>query len=225
MKLLAIDTTETACSAALIIDGEVTGRLKIAPRQHSDLILPMMDELLIDAGLAPAQLDALAFARGPGSFTGVRIAAAVIQGVAFASDLPVVPVSSLRALAQGAWRCHGAAYVLAAFDARMEEVYFGQYRLGSNELMSLHGEEQVLNPADIDQPALYDWYGAGSGWQQYRQQLLPLGVAEGRVFSDLQVNAIDVAALGVADIDLAVAAENALPVYIRNQVAWKKPAH
>ena len=122
MKLLAIDTSEDACSAALCVGDEILERFEIAPRRHTELILPMMDGLLKEAGLSLRGLDALAFARGPGSFTGVRIATAIVQGVALGAGLAVVPVSSLQALAQGARRVHGAGQVLSALDARMREV-------------------------------------------------------------------------------------------------------
>ena len=101
MKILAIDTATEACSATLHIDGLVTTKYEIAPRRHAELILTMVDELLSASRLSLVQLDALAFGRGPGAFTGVRIATGVIQGLAMSADCPVVPVSTLAALAQG----------------------------------------------------------------------------------------------------------------------------
>src|SRR3569833_3307602 len=132
MKLLAIDTATEACSAALYLDGAVNKRYVLAPREHALLILPMIDELLRDANLSPLELDAVAFGRGPGAFTGLRIAAGVAQGIAYGADLPVVPVSSLAALAQGCYRERGVTRVLATIDARIGEVYWGAYRLGSD---------------------------------------------------------------------------------------------
>ncbi|MDP3332094.1 MAG: tRNA (adenosine(37)-N6)-threonylcarbamoyltransferase complex dimerization subunit type 1 TsaB, partial [Methylococcaceae bacterium] len=100
MKLLAVETSTEACSAALFIDGTLIEQFELAPQKHTKLILPMIDSLMADAGLTPQQLDALAFSRGPGSFTGVRIATSVIQGIAFGAELPVVSVSTLAAIAQ-----------------------------------------------------------------------------------------------------------------------------
>nr|VFK07335.1 MAG: tRNA threonylcarbamoyl adenosine modification protein YeaZ [Candidatus Kentron sp. FM] len=136
MKILAIDTATDACSVALHLDGDYREIHELAPRRHAEILLPRIRTLLSEAALSLRDLDALAFGRGPGAFTGVRIATGVIQGLAFGADLPVVPISSLHALAQGAWRERGEGNVLAAFDARMGEVYWGAYRLdaaGDNE--------------------------------------------------------------------------------------------
>jgi tRNA threonylcarbamoyladenosine biosynthesis protein TsaB len=224
MKLLAIDTTETACSAALILDQAVTSRYEIAPRQHSALILPMMQALLAEAGLSLAQLDGLAFARGPGSFTGVRIAAGVIQGTALGADLPVVPVSSLQALAQRALREHDARHVLAAFDARMNEVYWLAGMADERGLISPLCDEQVLPPDQVSLPAGDNWLGVGSGWASYHDALaVPAGDALAGTLPALTVHAHDVALLGSAGLEAGqgVAAEWALPVYLRDQVAAK----
>jgi tRNA threonylcarbamoyladenosine biosynthesis protein TsaB len=225
VKLLAIDTTEEACSAALYLDGEVRARYELAPRRHSVLILPMMDELLAEAGLRLMQLDGLAFGRGPGSFTGVRIAAAVIQGAAFGADLPVAPVSTLRAVAQRARREAGAARVLASFDARMGEIYWGPCVADESGLMQSVDAERVLPPSAVPLPDAGEWIGAGSGWATYARALGDR--LAGRVVQclpDLQVHAQDVAVLGAAMLAAGqgVAAEQALPVYLRDEVAWNK---
>ena len=122
MKLLALDTATEACSAALYIDGEITQKYEIAPRKHSSLLLPMVDTLIKDAGISKTDLDAIAFGRGPGSFMGVRIATGVAQGIAFALSLPVVPVSSLAAMAMVNYTETGATHNACAIDARMNEV-------------------------------------------------------------------------------------------------------
>ncbi len=223
MKLLAIDTTEDSCSAALCIDDEMLWRFEIAPRRHSELVLPMVDEVLAEAGLAVRQLDALAFSRGPGSFTGVRIATGVTQGIALGADLPVVPVSTLAALAQGAWRLRGATTVLSALDARMGEVYWACCRF-LNDSMVLDGEERVGRP-DLAIEALDDaCWGAGSGWAVYPDLLLQsTGVSSQRVLGEQRIHARDVASLGLVALlaGQTVAAEEALPVYIRDNVAEK----
>jgi tRNA threonylcarbamoyladenosine biosynthesis protein TsaB len=227
MKLLAIDTTEAACSAALFNEGTVTSRYQLAPRQHSALILPMMQQLLHEAGLALADLDGLAFARGPGSFTGVRIAAGVIQGVAVGAGLPVVPVSSLLALAQHAHRGHGARRVLAAFDARMGEVYWLPCACGADGLMQPLAVERVLPPAQVSAPEGGGWWGVGSGWGSYEAELAAaVGDVVTKHLPGLSVHAHDVAVLGAAALAAGqgVPAEQALPVYLRDQVAAKPKA-
>lgn len=225
LRLLAIDTTEETCSAALWYDGGVSERFELAARRHSELILPMVDGLLSAAGITLSQLDALAFARGPGSFTGVRIAAAVIQGLALAADRPVVPVSSLQALAQRGSREHGRAAWLSAFDARMGEVYWGAFRLDADGHVQPAGREQVCAPADVEVPAGDDWCGIGSGWDAYDEVLQQaLGFAPALIVNQ-QVHARDVATLAVAAFadGHAVAADQAVPVYLRDDVAWARP--
>jgi tRNA threonylcarbamoyladenosine biosynthesis protein TsaB len=127
MKLLALDTATEACSAAVWVDGTVLERYELAPRRHAALILPMIEAVLAEANLSPLQLDAIAFGRGPGAFTGVRIAVGIAQGIAFAADLPVIPISTLAALALGAAQETGYSRIAAALDARMGEVYWGVY--------------------------------------------------------------------------------------------------
>jgi len=222
VKLLAIDTATDACSAALFIDGELRERFEIVPRAHTELILPMIDTLMAEAGIVISQVDAMAFGRGPGAFTGVRIAVGVTQGIAFGADLPVIPVSTLAALAQGA----AADNVLAALDARMGEVYWGAYQRNAAGLMMQVGEECVAAPGDVPcPPGNDDWQGAGSGWGIYDAVLSER--CEGQVASWDAMgfpHARDVAVLGVAGYEagLGVNAEQALPVYLRDKVTWKK---
>jgi tRNA threonylcarbamoyladenosine biosynthesis protein TsaB len=224
MKILAFDTATEACSAALLLDGELQERFEVAPRAHARLLLPMLDGLLAEAGLKPAQLDAIAFGRGPGSFTGLRIAASVAQGIAFAAHLPVLPVSTLAALARDALQRSAATHVLAAIDARMGEVYWAAYARDAHGEPESLGEEQVA-PADaVLMPAGRDWFGIGTGWAVYGEVLrghfavAPIGVdahALPQAGHIAQLAALDFAA------GRAVAAEQALPVYLRNQVAQR----
>lgn len=221
-RILAIETATAACSAALCVDGEVYERYALAPRQHATLILPMVESLLVEAGLTVAQLDAVAFGRGPGSFTGVRIAASIMQGIAFAADRPVVPVSTLAALAQGALRETGGRAVLAALDARKDEVYWGAYTATADAGVRLQGEEVVRSPDRVAAPVDGDWIAAGSGWAAYGARLMPrLGERVVRVLPDLEPHAGDVVRLALADFALGrtVSPEQAVPVYLRNDVA------
>ncbi len=221
MKILALETATEACSAALNIDGEIRERFEIAPRGHSTLILPMLKSLLTEADISLQQVDALAFGRGPGAFTGVRIGVGVAQGVAFGADLAVLPISTLAALAQTT----GAMQVLAAIDARMDEVYWGAYRRDKNGLMRLQGEECVVAPDATPAASGEDWLGAGSGWGMYGDHLRArhagqvAGVAADALPHAAAVSRLAVAAFGTG---AAVGAEQALPVYLRDTVTWKK---
>ena len=219
MKLLALDTSTDACSAALWQDGETIERFALG-REHAGRILPMIEELLIEAGIALGALDAIAFGRGPGSFTGLRIGAGVVQGLAFGADLPVVPVSTLAALAQG----EAAARVLTALDARMTQVYWGAYVRDAEGLMVLSGVEVVIDPQQVPLPAGEDWHGTGSGWDRYHDVLRArLGSRVGGWRESAFPRARFVAALGAAGLRVgrAVTAEQAVPVYLRDEVAVK----
>ena len=220
LKILALDTSSEACSTALWLDGEVLERFETGS-QHSERILPMVQEVLAQAGYGLTQLDAIAFGRGPGSFTGLRIAAGVAQGLAFGANLPVVPVSSLAALAQGV----DVPHVLAAFDARMQQVYWGAYIRNAQGMVELVGEEQVLAPAQVPVPDDATWVGAGSGWDQYAAVLsarLKSRVSAWR--AQCFPRARFVARLGayLYEQGLTLKPEQALPVYLRDDVAIKK---
>jgi len=225
MKLLAIETATEACSAALLIDGEVTERYRVEARRHSELILPMMQSLLAEAELSLSQLDAMAFGRGPGGFTGVRIASGVVQGAAFAMDLPVVPISTLAALAQRGVREHQEGRLLCAFDARMNEVYWGVYQVEDETgLVRLIGDESVSSPECVSLPEGADWQGIGTGWGSYREQLTAhLGGRVKGAMPELYCSAFDVALLGAEGFERgeAISADQACPVYLRNNVAAK----
>jgi tRNA threonylcarbamoyladenosine biosynthesis protein TsaB len=219
MIILAVETATEACSAALYIDCDVRERFEIAPRGHSGLILPMLDELLAEAGIALGRVDAVAFGRGPGAFTGVRIAVGVTQGITFAADLPAVPVSTLAAVAQGV----DAERVLVAMDARMNEVYWGAYQRNPSGLVTVLGDERISPPKMVALPAPDEWFGAGSGWGAYREALTahcPVTAFDGTALP----HAGAVARLGAAAFaaGLAVSPEQALPVYLRDEVAWQK---
>ena len=236
MKLLAVETSTEACSAALYIDGIVNERFELTPKEHTRLILPMIDSLMADAGLKPQQLDALAFGCGPGSFTGVRIATGVIQGIAFGADLPVVPVSTLAAIAQDFFdnnkaqgerlKAELATFNVAftAMDARMGEIFWGVYQRDEQGFAELIGKESVTPAADVEFPDLIG-VGVGSGWGVYSQELMTR--LAGRVSYceiDNLPRAGAIARLGARGFEqgLAVAVEQAMPVYLRDKVAKKE---
>lgn len=224
MKLLAVETSTEACSAALFIDGDITERFELAPKEHTRLILPMIDSLMAEAGLKPQQLDALALSRGPGSFTGVRIATGVIQGIALGAELPVVPVSTLAAIAQDFFDGNDESVAFVAMDARMGEIFWGVYRCDALGYAELIGDEAVI-PADaVEFPDLVG-AGIGSGWGVYRQQLTArLAGRVSRCQADRLPRAGAIARLGAKGFErgLAVAVEQAMPVYLRDKVAKKE---
>lgn len=225
MKLLALDTSGDACSAALFVDGVVSQRLEREPRRHGELILGMLQGLLGEAGLSLQGLAAVAFGRGPGSFTGVRIAVAVAQGVAFGAGLPTVPVSTLAALAQGAWRRSGHRRILAALDARMGEVYWGCYQIGPEGVMVATGEESVCPPEQVPLPRGGGWWGAGPGWSVHEPVLRE---RIGAVLEGLDPGAIceaqDIVRLAAVSVSKGelTPPELAQPVYLRDRVTDRR---
>ncbi len=221
MKLLALDTASQACSVALAVGEEVIERIETRPRMHAATILPMVEACLAEAGLVLAGLDGIAFGRGPGSFTGLRIAASVTQGLAFGADLPVAPVSSLAAAAAAAGRVHGWAEVLVANDARMGEVYTGAYRAGEEGLVAAVAADALAAPEALALPGNGDWKGVGTAfavWPELAGRLC-LSATD----PALEPTARDHLALGAELLARGggVPAWEALPVYLREKVAWK----
>ena len=219
MKILALDTATEACSAALLDDDSIYERHEIAPRRHAELILPMVDGVLAQAGLGLQDLDAIAFGRGPGAFTGVRIAAGVTQGLALGAGLPVIPLSSLATLAQGA--AGRSAVLLPAIDARMGEIYWAAYEKVQDNLVRPVAEEQVTSPEAVQVPVDKHVFGVGSGWGAYRLRLE--GVLNGQITGmdpERYPLARDMLPLAVREYNAGrcVGADQAVPVYLRDNV-------
>ncbi|QIL84715.1 tRNA (adenosine(37)-N6)-threonylcarbamoyltransferase complex dimerization subunit type 1 TsaB [Vibrio sp. HDW18] len=231
VKILALDTATERCSVALLVGNTVYSRSEIAPRDHTKKVLPMVDEVLKEAGITLAELDALAFGRGPGSFTGVRIGIGIAQGLAFGADLPMIGISTLAAMAQAAYRLQGMTHVASAIDARMEEVYWGRYVRQADGSWQGVEAECVIAPAQLATTLLPDeqvvndepmWGQAGTGWAAYPMlESLPLQMQACDV---LYPDAQDMVYL--AQFELAqgntFSVEQASPVYLRDTVAWKK---
>lgn len=233
MKLLAIETAFEPCSVALWCDGVLRERFELSPRGHAEHLLPFVEELLGEASLALAALDGIAFSRGPGSFTSLRIGIGAVQGLAFGADLPVWPVSSLRTVAQGVIRATEPdrdtaredrpdakpLRVCVAMDARMDEVYAGRFEARAGLAVAL-GEEHVCEPAVALPADRKGWIGAGTG---FARSAVLAGASFERVFADTWPRASDLARLAATEWDpgSALPAERAQPVYLRDRVAEK----
>ncbi|MFK8028260.1 MAG: tRNA (adenosine(37)-N6)-threonylcarbamoyltransferase complex dimerization subunit type 1 TsaB [Gammaproteobacteria bacterium] len=222
VKLLGIETATEACSAAVLVDEEVVERFEIVPRKHNELILPMCEAVLADAGVSLKQLDGIAFGCGPGAFTGLRIAASVTQGIALAHDLPVASISTLANLAFQA-PVNLEDLVMPVIDARMEEVYWGIYKKIPDDV-EIISEERVQAPEQISIDEKIAC-GLGTGWGTYKEILS----------QEISINAKNVLeqALPHAEVTVRLAknkylnqkmvdAMHALPVYLRNKVVHQK---
>ncbi len=223
MKLLAIETATECCSVALLSGEEVFAVSEIAPRRHNEIILSMCEQVLAQGEISLGQLDTIAFGRGPGAFTGVRLAAGVTQGIALARDLPVVPVSSLAVLAQEVYHKHQPTQVLPCIDARMQEVYYALYELNQDKVMQLTGGEHVIKPALIEIEVKDDCIGAGTGWDNYAKILSQRCRRKVAYDAGALPQAEYVAKLGKYYFEQGhrVTAVQALPVYLRDNVANK----
>ena len=223
---LAIDASTEACSVALQFNNTTTSAFELCPQSHSLVLLPMVDSLLKAANCQLSQLDGLVFGRGPGSFTGVRIGVGVAQGLAFSAELPVVGVSTLQAMAQQAYEKHQQREVIATIDARMSEIYAGFYRANEDGVMMPVVDENVLAPQKLAEYLSEHTncaYGVGTGWDAYQAELdgLKINQASPEI---LFPNALSMLSIAnpMFENGLAVDAENAQPVYVRDTVSWKK---
>ena len=226
MRILAIDTATEACSVALLDNGTTHACFELCPREHTQRILPMVRDTLNQAGVLLSDINALAFGRGPGSFTGVRIGIGIAQGLALGAELPMIGVSTLATMAEGAWRNTGATRVLAAIDARMGEVYWAEYT--RDEQGVWHGEESeaVLTPEAAGERMKQlsgEWATVGTGWPAWPEMAKESGLTlvDGKVLLPAAEDMLPIARQLLAAGN-TVAVEKAEPVYLRNTVAWKK---
>lgn len=214
MKVLALETANEQCSVSVIDDTqELFFQLDARAKAQTQTILPMIEQGLNDLGLAVSDLTAIAFSRGPGSFSGVRINAAVTQALAWSNDLPVIPVSTLQALAQAAYRLHGLTAVTAVLDARMNEVYIASYQLDAQGIMQSVDEEQLLSYEQGAEAVKFTVVGSGANLVQETAS----------EYKNVSATAQDIAVIAraAAKTENWVSAELALPVYLRDN-AWKK---
>ena len=226
-RILAIDTATEACSVALYNQGETLAQFELCAREHTQRILPMVQQILAEAGLSLTQLDALAFGRGPGSFTGVRIGIGMAQGLSLGAELPLLPVSTLQTMAQGAYRLTGADNVLAAIDARMGEVYWGEFSRNAQGVWSGEETEKVIKPEQLLARAAElsgRFATVGTGWETYPHLLGESPAAELFDGKMLLPHAEDMLplALQLWENGIRVNPEEAEPTYLRNEVTWKK---
>ena len=224
--ILALDSSTDACSVALYADGKLDARFELAAKSHTQRLLPMVDELLQSNNLGLSQLDAIAFGRGPDSFTGLRICMGIVQGLAFGAQLPVIPISTLEAMALGYYRANPEVSlpVLVALDARMNEVYWGLFIL-EGDSVSVASDEFVMKPEllseqDVIQSMAGQFVAVGPGWHYPAMQAL----AASTIVMDVQPHAEDMALIA-AKIWSAGGAINVLdaePVYLRDTISWQK---
>lgn len=225
MKILAIETATNACSCAINIDGVISEKFVLAPQRHADLMLPMIDQLLAETSVALSAIDAIAFGAGPGGFMGVRIATGIAQGLGYALDRPLIPISTLQCLAQVGYQTTKNPHILAGWDAKMAAIYWGVYQLNAQGLMQPLVADCLTFPAEVKLPADHQqWLAVGNAWLVYQQELpwsFASTVVETR--ADLHPHAGAMALLAADKYGRGemIAAEQAEPTYLRDEVAKK----
>ncbi|MEA9564439.1 MULTISPECIES: tRNA (adenosine(37)-N6)-threonylcarbamoyltransferase complex dimerization subunit type 1 TsaB [unclassified Xanthomonas] len=220
MNVLAFETSTEACSVALSVGGRIIERFELAPRRHAELALPWAEQLLAEAGITRRQLDAIAVSRGPGAFTGVRLAIGIAQGIALGLDRPVLAISTLQVLALRAPA--DATHVLACIDARMGEVYAGVFARHGNGFLEL-APEVVCTPDTLVVPeTLHRFAGVGTGFaaadgllqRRFATQLSSVDASALPHAADLLTLAVPALQRGEG-----VAPERVEPAYLRDNVA------
>jgi len=221
-NILAIDTATPACSVALLRGEELLTRHKLASREHTRLLLPMVDELLNEAAMELSEVDVIAFTAGPGSFTGIRIGFGVVQGLAFGADLPVLPVSSLETLAYTAIRklqLPSNTHIIPMFDARMSEIYWAQFYYNSDHLKRIH-EDSLCAPENLEIELVDPVIVVGDGWNYSKK----IALAPGKTEIALLPEAQDILTIArpLIKAGKTMPIEQAAPIYLRDKITWKK---
>lgn len=222
MNTLALDTSSNALVLGLQTGEERFDRFDIVDRSHSREILPALYELLAEADLTMPELDLIVYGQGPGSFTGLRIAVGVVQGLAYGLNIPVVPVSTLACLAQAEYREYGDEKIVVALTARKQEVYFGMYEVDAGIARPVC-DETVIDVDDVP-PATGDgWVGVGSGWNLKEKLESSLGTSMQNVRTEVWPRSVDLLDLGLARFRQGdvIPANEATPEYLREQVAQR----
>jgi tRNA threonylcarbamoyladenosine biosynthesis protein TsaB len=227
MKLLALDTSSLACSVALQVGDAVAWRHEEQAREHTRILVPMIEEVLAEAGVAVADLDGIVLGNGPGSFIGMRIATSVAQGLAHGAGIRIVPVSSLLAVAAQVIADEGAKAVAVCQDAHMNEVYLGLYAAGRGGLTGLVGAERIHDLAVISELELEPgrFTAAGFGWQRYPALLQTnraLLAAVSRV-SHPSARYLLAAGRALAEAGAGIEPQDVVPAYLRQTVAQPTP--
>lgn len=224
--ILALDSSTDACSVALYADGRLNARFELAAKSHTQRLLPMVDELLLSNNLKLRDLDAIAFGRGPGSFTGLRICMGIVQGLAFGAQLPVIPVSTLEAMAVGYYRANPGVSlpVLVSLDARMDEVYWGLFARADDSVLALSDEfvmkPELLLEQVIIQSLVGQFVAVGPGWHYPAMQSLATSTVV--LYAHPQAEDIALIAAQVLAAGGAIDVLDAQPVYLRDTISWQK---
>lgn len=218
VKLLAFDTSSNTCSVAILNNSSIHTISKIESKQQGKLILPLIEALLKEVSLTLEELDGIAYGCGPGSYTGIRIACSVAQGIALANQCPIIPISSLAAMAQTAYGVHHWEQVLVALDAHMGEIYWAKYHVGKSGLVELQGKEAVSKPEQVHIEDPENWYGIGSAWDKYGEIVLNSSPKQLKSINNSIFPSAE-AILELAKVQYLqknwVSPSNAIPVYLR----------